>query len=577
MDISQFLNLTIPLQTCSSCNITFPPNPSLSVTKIHEYISSHPGNHIAAGVDSPSLSQHLHTARAELDSYDNEIAKLHDVLSELKARRDTLSRAITQMDGMVKQSIRRLPVEILLNIFRLCCDGMDIAEASTPPGTGGWSSMHPALTLSLVCSRWRTIVHNAPHLWSKILISIINPQHIISVSNMIHRLTQFCLDRSQTQPLYISFGRCYPGNLSLAFGELVKHSARWKDVQLFYLPQCGEFPVHLPVLESLVIGGYSSGTGGFPEKVYSPRLRSLQVTHDAVSLSRRFELKSVTKLVLRDTVHGSGVFPVLRECPVLRTLELDGVSFDRLDQVQPGGGVGQAGDAGAGPLELPGLEELTILNPGFLFPFNVFFNHITLPSLSKLTISVTHTVGGSHRVFFDARTSAAFNQFVLRSGKPPLVELRFGHINFYDIQDLVDILEMYSETLRRLSLVMCSHYSKRWDDVLERMTLGRGLGSVRSGGLNIDEGLHEDLAIEGGSKVDSSFLPNLKFLEIEFHRWSERSERLLVDMVESRWTCESGKRLAVLTVVCGEGDKGAIKSALKRMKDEGMEVRVERS
>ncbi|KAL0063976.1 hypothetical protein AAF712_009044 [Marasmius tenuissimus] len=224
---------------------------------------------------------------------------------------------------------------------------------------------------------------------------------------MIHRLTQFCLDRSQTQPLYISFGRCYPGNLSLAFGELVKHSARWKDVQLFYLPQCGEFPVHLPVLESLVIGGYSSGTGGFPEKVYSPRLRSLQVTHDAVSLSRRFELKSVTKLVLRDTVHGSGVFPVLRECPVLRTLELDGVSFDRLDQVQPG-----------------------------------------------------------------AVSDKLAKQFVLRSGKPPLEELRFGHINFYDIQDLEDILEMYSETLRRLSLVMCSHYSKRWDDVLERMTLG---------------------------------------------------------------------------------------------------------
>ncbi|KAE9397248.1 hypothetical protein BT96DRAFT_798682, partial [Gymnopus androsaceus JB14] len=95
-----------------------------------------------------------------LAAYDNAIAEIDHLLLSLENARDALQRRRDSAQSFISSPIRRLPPEVLDEIFTICCQTEGTEE----------SRFWPALELSWVCSFWRTFVHSRPNLWSTLRI-----------------------------------------------------------------------------------------------------------------------------------------------------------------------------------------------------------------------------------------------------------------------------------------------------------------------------------------------------------------------------------------------------------------------
>ncbi|KAL1687320.1 hypothetical protein GGG16DRAFT_36546, partial [Schizophyllum commune] len=99
----------------------------------------------------PDAAQSLHARAAaqdletELDSVDAAIRRLHDLRETLEVR--------LQSTRAYLAPVRRLPLELLSDIFIY-----SVADEGDP-------TMVALMTLSHVCSSWRTAVWSTPELW----------------------------------------------------------------------------------------------------------------------------------------------------------------------------------------------------------------------------------------------------------------------------------------------------------------------------------------------------------------------------------------------------------------------------
>ncbi|KAI4528384.1 hypothetical protein K525DRAFT_166876, partial [Schizophyllum commune Loenen D] len=99
----------------------------------------------------PDAAQSLHARAAaqdlgsELDSVDAAIRRLHDLRETLEVR--------LQFTRAYLAPVRRLPLELLSDIFIY-----SVADEGDP-------TMVALMTLSHVCSSWRTVVWSTPELW----------------------------------------------------------------------------------------------------------------------------------------------------------------------------------------------------------------------------------------------------------------------------------------------------------------------------------------------------------------------------------------------------------------------------
>ena len=117
-----------------------------------------------------------------LPTIDDHVRSIAEQLCDTRTRRDETAHAITTLSTIIEAShneisakkqgilhpLRRLPVEILLQIFEECVEDEKIRLRQLLPTTPGLPRI--VLVLASVSRRWRLIITQAPRLWSCIRI-----------------------------------------------------------------------------------------------------------------------------------------------------------------------------------------------------------------------------------------------------------------------------------------------------------------------------------------------------------------------------------------------------------------------
>lgn len=181
----------------------------------------------------------LRNGKSELARYAVEIGKL-------RAAAVSLENESKSLDGYLKtygaflSPVRRLPPEILQEIFILCCPVNTFYEEGVDA---------PALILGVVCSHWRRVALATPRIWSMIDV---DPQWDI-------RTMETYMERSGQAPLTIQMTGTHPGyredKQGYALAVLARHSHRWASLCLDLLPttllELNCIKNKLPILETL--------------------------------------------------------------------------------------------------------------------------------------------------------------------------------------------------------------------------------------------------------------------------------------------------------------------------------------
>ncbi|KAK7461708.1 hypothetical protein VKT23_008134 [Stygiomarasmius scandens] len=189
--------------------------------------------------------------------------------------------AIARLQSL-RCSIYELPVEILSEIFTLYVE--DVAEASPYTCNGEHPDEDEAILLSQVCSRWRSVLHSTPRLWSKITLG--NRCRRAHAHRLIlkdlHR-AKLHLERSGDTPLCITATfrarKDYYVPLQHLFATLGAHAHRWQSLRLVLNP--GDFtripfPRALPVVTRITCEAQGI-TSSLPQ-FDAPRLRTLNLS-----------------------------------------------------------------------------------------------------------------------------------------------------------------------------------------------------------------------------------------------------------------------------------------------------------
>ncbi|ESK91168.1 hypothetical protein Moror_1146 [Moniliophthora roreri MCA 2997] len=135
--------------------------------------------------------------------------------------------------------MRTIPVELLVEIFRMCLDADDDLEGYIRiiPGSSLW-------TLTQICTQWRNVASTQPAFWQSILVDVDELYSLIAKRRMRSLLIPYRLldlKRSRNHPLHIEFRNTPPKvpddarneeTISLGqnlLGSLLEHRQRWRS------------------------------------------------------------------------------------------------------------------------------------------------------------------------------------------------------------------------------------------------------------------------------------------------------------------------------------------------------------
>ncbi|PBK58260.1 hypothetical protein ARMSODRAFT_1091291 [Armillaria solidipes] len=241
--------------TCSNCGNGNPlsPEPQLQTLK-----------------DSDSfVSKILRGSRPLLGS---DHAQINDEIAKLERLRSWCS---TQFHAVLKSlenrksvfaPVRRLPRDILLEIFHSVCDS-SWQDAEEDDSTHDSLDMTgPLWVLGGVCGLWRDILHTSPASWARYVL-VKSP-----FSKHAREILQTYLERTGEHPLSV-VAICYSRNLT-EDGEvmslLVQSSYRWRNACIRTHPHHMhhlESVSHFPVLQTIEMG--VSDEYGYPVEMSS--------------------------------------------------------------------------------------------------------------------------------------------------------------------------------------------------------------------------------------------------------------------------------------------------------------------
>ncbi|KAJ7648993.1 hypothetical protein DFH06DRAFT_1049642 [Mycena polygramma] len=196
------------------------------MTEIRELLRCHapPPSHLF-----PTLS----ALAEELARYDLEITKVKAVgekTDHLRVERATVEAHYQDCKGLFAP-IRRLPSELLTEIFGICWDSFTSEHADEAESLQiemARLAHAPLLTLSQVCFRWHSIALGTPALWSHISLAGVFWIRLARV-DIIMDLLRCALERSSNHPLVIRVtNEGYVPPHRPAFNLLTQQSLRWR-------------------------------------------------------------------------------------------------------------------------------------------------------------------------------------------------------------------------------------------------------------------------------------------------------------------------------------------------------------
>ena len=323
-------------------------------------------------------------------------------MTELYARIDKIETHLSP--------IRLLPVDVLRKVFTHFRDTQIVAPSKQCP---------PLLSISQVCSSWRTITINSPSLWNSITITL--TEYSMRRINWGY-LLDLWLKRSKDSPLTFEIKDLPdPGGVArdsdnqaflLALRLLVAHSQRWKDVRLSTSVRVrpnviaeslnkacnhASFPLlesitfkQPPFMDDMVLNPDGVDFNNLMALLHgSPRLRT--VVWHAWQPRRTFDimqlpLPQLTRIVFKSNVSLKDFYSILSEGRQLRY-----ISFKAITRERTSGSFDQ--------ICHPHLEALCFSDPAGIL--GRLFDLLTLPALTKLHIAkaMGHGVMWPHKSF----------------------------------------------------------------------------------------------------------------------------------------------------------------------------------
>ncbi len=247
--------------TCSNCGFvnSLPPEPhsdALEVTQCPDSLVSQilRGSRPLLGSDHASINDE--TAKLEqLGSWYN--AQLHAVLKSLEHHKSVFA------------PIRRLPRDILLEIFHSVCDSwrQDEYHAAEDESTHDSLDMaRPLWVLGRVCGLWRDILHTSPASWARYVL--VKPPF----SKHAPEILQTYLERTGEHPLSL-VAICSRPKFAKdreIMSLLVQSSYRWRNACIrthAHLMHHLESVSHFPVLQTIEMDIFDED--GYPSKMSS--------------------------------------------------------------------------------------------------------------------------------------------------------------------------------------------------------------------------------------------------------------------------------------------------------------------
>ncbi|KAK0442710.1 uncharacterized protein EV420DRAFT_1074475 [Desarmillaria tabescens] len=259
---------------CHKCSRSLPSSkdPTLSSSELFQRL--HEG-YSPAESELKSISGVHSQIVKEVVAYDVEILRLLQTLENLHRDRDRL-RTYADHYGTLISPVRRLPYDVLLQIFREVCRKQYNIHAP-----------QMSLRLGLVCKHWRAITLDSPSLWSTITI----PLNFFPWSRWSARdkIVQIQLLRSEQIPLTLEFLTLDVDDHDHAFNSIVqslhgqRHRIRQVECSLSALPLLQSDM--LEAAEDMVIMGHSCTEPLNHYTLHVPNLRSLTIG-DHVPLRR---------------------------------------------------------------------------------------------------------------------------------------------------------------------------------------------------------------------------------------------------------------------------------------------------
>ncbi|KAK7470170.1 hypothetical protein VKT23_001608 [Stygiomarasmius scandens] len=509
------------------------------------------------------ISQSIAEAEKDILDYDQDITSLRELLLTLEKKRDNLKKYISHSKSYCLSIIRRLPTEIMAEIFLLshCQDWYENVEC-------GWrylSTRPPILPLTplrlgRVCKLWHTIARGTPRLWSMFSVIITRGYH----PGFTLKLLNVYLLHSDQHPLTLKIflddhyfrGDGFPKRAALM---LIKHSHRWSEINFHKCldpsretQRVLSLKRDLPLLRNLTLTGFYeddlelgifAGASSSLEKVTLTHIRGkpdhlpLQHVHhlclESIGLNNNDRLEDFLKSVVKD-------------CSQLRFFEF---GLSRAKCGKP--------EATNTRVPLKRLEHLCLKSMNWNH-LNAFLSVFTLPLLHRFSWYAapgeSATIGNNQFSLLVSRSNCSLS----------VLEL----INLWSPSGLCDMLRSVP-SLTELTVVPLGR-SRRSKRVLPTL-----VQILHVPDIILPNIVESDLTAE-------IFLPNLQKLTLEVVAdEKDYDEFALADMIQSRWYLDNDRQTSVcclkiirLVLPVNLPRENLVKR-LQPLKDAGLAVEIE--
>ncbi|KAJ6487694.1 hypothetical protein C8R45DRAFT_1213740 [Mycena sanguinolenta] len=303
----------------------------------------------------------------------------------------------------------RLPLELLVEVFRWCDTSLDYRGLRLPDGL--YTRRAPWL-LTHVCRRWRSVTISSPQLWRKVTVNLSldegdDDEDEDEFTEGIYELTRLFLERSAQSQIAVVLTGTHPQPV---LDLIMSASDRWDDLSIHaeshVIRELSTIAGRLPKLTrlELVRSEYDEEeTSEDAEELdffsVAPRLRDVTFRYDPL-----FSIPVPWSQLTRFATSYAELRPILdalRELVNLETLTLDRQGDE--------GNMEQLPSA-----SLPCLCELTITtgpdeegNPGLLL------DHLSLPALVRLTLECEDSTICPHTAALISRSGCHLRSFKL--------------------------------------------------------------------------------------------------------------------------------------------------------------------
>ncbi len=208
-----------PVNQCEYRN-SFPPSVSTALRT---------GQQIYSPSEAAKYSSAMSTMHSQLTIWDSDMERLEAALHALKTDHRNLSRYASSYQTMLAP-VRRLPMEILLAIFKEACSelGAISLQDKIPFGNREDESIslysNTPVYLASVCYYWRSICLSAPKLWTYSYVYARGP----SLSSLLPRILSYSSRSGPSPfPLSISISAIMIWSMIVTVDAIIKMPSYW--------------------------------------------------------------------------------------------------------------------------------------------------------------------------------------------------------------------------------------------------------------------------------------------------------------------------------------------------------------